>query len=484
MTVLTYAQIVTLTEQMVQKSEKSFSKADYKAIVRACEQDVILARLLQAYPPLKFKMFYDRAREADLAERQAQQQARAAHQQQMVNVNVHDPLFGDSRKATRTWLQTQSVVASADSIKASLESEYQPYFLTLFEQQISKGLIGRLYPKSSEEEQRKITQDFRYFVEYLFESYKKGATGGETLIQSVQAALARETEVDKEDALMILFSSLNQARTGYEGSASKYIGANHPLSKGQARDWSCMPGVDERILDGLTPMRLSQEAAQQDESLSIEDRYIQSLAHVFIRKTADGLLPSPLFYSLVLQALPLPATSGLQVEAQESYRFTLAQGVERETVVQQYLAESKKQKDKKLKTIAKALLGKEDYSLVDLHQAVFHQYDGETAQQKAIRLQYKRDLSSLGFEQDLDGTPAEQNSHLEKSINEVLEQRASDFIASVLNMSYESEQEATDYLKRTIPGLTLPGLTLVAAERKDVLVIRNQSGHEQDIAAL
>ena len=44
MPVLTYQDIVNLT----QEAQESFSQENYQTIVRSCERDVILARLLQA----------------------------------------------------------------------------------------------------------------------------------------------------------------------------------------------------------------------------------------------------------------------------------------------------------------------------------------------------------------------------------------------------------------------------------------------------
>ena len=180
MRILTYAETVKLTEKMVETREYSFSKADYNDIVYACERDVVLARLLQLYPPLKFQLFYDRARQADLAERQAELARRTAPQQ---IINVHDPIFSDSRRATRSWLQRQEGVASAESIQASLrneQNEYKTSFLATFQKQLSKGLIATLYPDLDEEKHIKVTQDFRDFIEYLFGSYQAGATGGDT----------------------------------------------------------------------------------------------------------------------------------------------------------------------------------------------------------------------------------------------------------------------------------------------------------------
>jgi len=240
MRILTYPQIAASTAKLVETRADRFSKNYYKAIVSSCKRDVVLARLLQLYPPLKFPLFYDRARQADLAERQAQQARRAGPQPM---INVHDPIFSDNRRATRSWLQRQEGVTKAESIQASLQSkeiegsEYTEYFLKVFEQQLSKGLIKTLYPDLGEEEHIKVSSDFKDFIEYLFESYRRGATGGDTLMQSLQAALTSDTEDARKDALMILFSSLNEARRAYEGSASKYIAAAHPLSKGEAREW-------------------------------------------------------------------------------------------------------------------------------------------------------------------------------------------------------------------------------------------------------
>ncbi|NBX71365.1 ankyrin repeat domain-containing protein, partial [bacterium] len=317
-------------------------------------------------------------------------------------------------------------------------------------------------------------------------------TGGDTLIQSLQAALNRDTKDAQEDALMILFSSLNQARTAYEGSASQYIAAAHPLSKEQARDWSCMPGVEERLLDGLTPKRLSQEPAENPEGIPLEEQYVQWLAHSFISKTAEGLLPSPVLYSMVLQALP----EGLRcrIEAQERYHFSIEAGVDKEAVIQQYVQQYQGQQRDRLTAIAKALLGKDEVSLVELQQAVFFNKDDETqklslhyeavleffphSNAELIKHHLKHWLLELGFASEIAGTLEEQYALLQKSIDTILKQQARHRIERILKTSYQTPKEAYDDLKCTSSGLRL------LSQPKDALVIRDQSGIQQNITAL
>ncbi|NBX71688.1 hypothetical protein EBQ91_02095, partial [bacterium] len=310
-------------------------------------------------------------------------------------------------------------------------------------------------------------------------------TGGDILIQSLQAALTSETE----DALMILFSSLNQARTAYEGSARKYIAATHPLSKGQARDWSCMPGVDERLLDGLTPKRLSQEPAHNPEDIPLEEQYVQWLAHRFIRTTPEGLLPSPLYYSMVLKAT-LPESWSCGVESKNTYHLTIGYPAG-------YIEQSEKTQKDKLLAIARGLLGAkedEEVSFAQLHQAFFPNLSQQSP--SAVRAlnypavqkffpnttttmlphQVRNFLSTAGLNVDMTQIPpSEQGEFLEHSVTQAAQQTAQATLLRVLQMTYATAQDAHDELTR----LGVAGH--VGSEQKDVLIIKDQEGNQQDI---
>jgi ankyrin repeat protein len=372
-------------------------------------------------------------------------------------------------------------------------------FLAVFRQQLEVGLILKLYPTVSEEQQRNITQDFEDFIEiYLFESYKEGATGAETLMQSLRWSLAATTEAAQTDNLRILFTSLNQARTGYEKKVKKYIEAHDRFANGKARDWSCPPGVDERIIDGVTGIRLSLESEQTHAAnLSLEDQYIQSLAHAFIRKTADGILPTPLFYSMVLKE-SVPEEWSCRVVSQQIYQLTMTEQAQEE-----YIRDYIQQEKERLHFIASTLLAKEGASFVELYEAILHgqssegkildyaaagKFLSETAQQRLLMqpklaISYMKNLlNSAGFNVELDEKQKEKLPEiLEESITRRAKQGAQETLQRVLQMTYDTEQQAIDESRKL--GITTES---PASEQKDVLMLQDASGmhHDLDLLAI
>jgi ankyrin repeat protein len=271
--------------------------AFYKKITTSCDADPVLALLLRAYPPQgkEFVLFCRRARDL--------QQLQRNRGENRARMNVHDHIFGGIRNSTRVWLEEQVPALWLKQNKTPVElefinsqlSQYQQKVIQLFEEQCEQhNLLQHLYPDAHSEKLADINKDFLAFIKYLFGSYKDRCTGADSMVRGLEYSLQQE---DQQSALFLLFSSLNGARTGYEKDTGKYIEASHKYAQGKDRDWSCMPGVDERILDGLTPFM------PQVIDNSIAARYVDALAHPFITKTADATSPSQLFYSLYVQSL-------------------------------------------------------------------------------------------------------------------------------------------------------------------------------------
>ncbi|NBV29813.1 ankyrin repeat domain-containing protein, partial [bacterium] len=87
-------------------------------------------------------------------------------------------------------------------------------------------------------------------------------------------------------------------------------------------------------------------------------------------------------------------------------------------------------------------------------------------------------LLELGFASEIAGTLEEQYALLQKSIDTILKQQARHRIERILKTSYQTPKEAYDDLKCTSSGLRL------LSQPKDALVIRDQSGIQQNITAL
>ena len=301
---LTYTQIA----QMAQK-ELQFTRKQYQSILDSCRNDPVLALLLQRFPPQNFLRCYRQAREELLAE-QAQNRAAADRggYQYYERQNVHDPLFDSHRTKTKEWLLGLPSSLNEDAIKKNLK-KYQQQLMQAFEEQVNEhSLIERLVPDVSEEQKKEVLEDFRAFLTgYLFASHRKGGTGYKILIPAFLYCLAQENIETKNDYLHLFFASLNEGRLGYVGKTHKYISINSEYAQGKERDWSCLPGVDERILDEFQTLRLDAEQHLKGENepvvTSLAEQYVQVLADPFVVKTADGALPSKFFYALYVYSL-------------------------------------------------------------------------------------------------------------------------------------------------------------------------------------
>jgi hypothetical protein len=189
-------------------------------------------------------------------------------------------------------------------------SQYQQKVIQIFEEQCEQhNLLEQLHPDAHSEKLADIKKDFLAFIGYLFGSYKDSCTGADSMVRGLEYCLQQD---DQRSALFLFFSLLNGARTGYEQDTFKYIKADHKYAQGKGRDWSCLPGVDERILDGMSSFM------PEIIDNSIAARYVDALAHPFITKTADATSPSQLFYSLYVQSL---LEEGMACEVSEALIF-------------------------------------------------------------------------------------------------------------------------------------------------------------------
>ncbi|NBV28000.1 hypothetical protein EBS02_03125 [bacterium] len=218
-----------------------------------------------------------------------------------------------------------------------------------------------------------------------------------------------------------------------------------------------------------------------------EDQYRQSLADAFIIKTADGILPSPLYYSMVLQAT-LPDGWSCGVEVEPAYHVTIDH---QKAYIERY---QKEQKDKLL-TIARGLLGaKEDaeVSFAQLHQSLFPDRSQQAPSAvpvlnyAAVQEFFPKEMlphhvrnffSKAGLDTELTAvSPEKMDGLLQRTISENAQQTAQDRLLRVLQMTYATKQEAHDELVR----LGVNG-QIVGPEQKQILVIKDEKGTQQDI---
>ncbi len=221
---------------------------------------------------------------ARLSERaMAQERARPQVRDPQGMGNVHDPLLKGPRMRTQEWLQEQDFVP-----------------------QSSVGNLSEIYPaKQTElrvwiEESALKPEDkavLEAYIPFFFTEYSKGATGAFNLFRAMAWAnqIPQDQPDDRSEKKHNLLGGLLEAAKAYEGNPKKYY-------KKENLDYSCMPGLDERVLDVMTGVRLSLEPPVALEDESPQKRYIAASIDPFVTRDATGPKPTELFYALYLHA--------------------------------------------------------------------------------------------------------------------------------------------------------------------------------------
>jgi hypothetical protein len=262
---INYPQIVALTQQANKRQPRGFTTQEINQINQNIEQNPLLKALLIAYPPQDFialrKRYYDQQR----AVRRAEHRARG----------VHDEIFTQERNLTRLWLK---------GLPSSQEKPYSAPELATYKQQIQKHFqvfIEREAFKqrySNQEESVKARRDFEAYIDEIFKGYQTGGTGPETLMYYMQWCQAGATnpltpgQSEEYERFDDFFRILDDARNAYKEEVSKYY---------PPHDWSCMPGMEERLVDMLTVIKKSTQGVNL-EGESIEQRYAREAANLFL----------------------------------------------------------------------------------------------------------------------------------------------------------------------------------------------------------
>lgn len=246
---LSYPQIVALTHKASERQPKAhFTQYEIEQVNENVERNLFLKAALNIYAPFKFNELRARYYE----------EHRAVHQE----MNVHDPVFAGARKKTRAWLK--ELPSSQPVYEKTNLPVYKRALKAAFDVFLQQGGLKRKY--STKEEHQKAKEDFERFFDRIFEKYQKGASHPETLMYYMQWCQAGdkqkmmlgkpEDQARFEDLLMVL----DDARNAY-----KEYPKDEKYYKDEGYDWSCPPGMEERLLDMLTSIR---KAKQPDIDLT------------------------------------------------------------------------------------------------------------------------------------------------------------------------------------------------------------------------
>ena len=269
---LTYQEIVALTRKASERQPRAhFKKTEIDRVNDNVERNPFLKAALSIYPPAEFNKLRERYYE----------EHRAVHQE----MNVHDPIFESARGRTRTWLAELPSSAAA-SYDASQLSNYKTQLKVAFDEFVGQGGLSKRY--STVQELQKARENFEQYFDKIFEVYLQGASHPETLMYYMQWCAAGDKEKQvlgkSEDRARFedLFLMLDDARNAYKDSSSKFY---------PPHDWSCPPGMEERLLDMLTSIR---KADPREQDISTAESYVTGAISPFIsaennRSLSEGL---------------------------------------------------------------------------------------------------------------------------------------------------------------------------------------------------
>ncbi len=271
-TPLTYPQIVALTRKASARQPKPhFTKEEIDLVNQNVEKNPFLKSVLNNYPPLKFNSLRARYYE----------QHRVEHQE----MHVHDPIFESTRNKTREWLQ--ALPSSQLVYDIGKFANYKATLKMAFDIFIKQDFFKKRYP--IEAEQQKAVKDFQLYLDKIFEVYQEGASHPETMIYYMQWAAAGDPKKitlgkpEDRGRFEDLFMVLDDARNAYKDSADKFY---------PGHDWSCPPGVEERLLDMLTSIR---KTTEPEEDLSTADMYVFQAINFFISSASNRSLSDNLY---------------------------------------------------------------------------------------------------------------------------------------------------------------------------------------------
>jgi hypothetical protein len=244
---LSYQGIIALIEQVYKRSPRQFKQEEMEAIEKSVINDPELKFYIERHPPLFF---------LELRKSYLLQQERDGLRMR----DVHDPLFADLRVQSQAWLyslptSTDSIMTMMGSYDQEKLSYYQRKLQEIFSRFKQERIFTHWYKNKTQADE--AATDFDDYLNYIFEKYREGATGAQTLIATLQWAEQESDTTAKNDRLLSFFSALNEARIAYAEETDKYE---------DGHDWSCPPGLEQRLLDTMAIIRQSQESEEESKA--------------------------------------------------------------------------------------------------------------------------------------------------------------------------------------------------------------------------
>ncbi len=231
----------------------------------------------------------------------AMAQERVRPQASQAMGNVHDHLLKGPRLRTQEWLEEQSLFPKEEESQKKLKTY-------LYDKQ--KELLNWVRESVLTSEDKAVLRAYIPFFFYKYSGRHEGALNLFRAMAWADQVLERQSD-DRSAKKHNLLGGLLEAAKAYEGESEKFY---------TPHDYTCMRGLDERVLDVMTGVRLSLEPPVALEHESPQKRYIAASIDPFVTRDATGPKPTDLFYALYVHA---KYPEGFTIESQPAIQIQL-----------------------------------------------------------------------------------------------------------------------------------------------------------------
>jgi len=313
-------ELIALTHTAFNRRPPKLTDTESTRIIASLKNSEILRAFLNQHQPWGFETLENRK----IA------RARAGIVDAIENIESHNPRLNQKRAETALWLQAQTFfTGNADdlTIRAEHQAELEEWVSSHTELNTSHKNILLQY------------------IPFFFEKYTEGATGAANLFAAmgyvrstsipcepstlpdsdlkttVSAETITQSLIHIAEKKLTLLTAILVAAEGYKLSTMKFF-------QKENRDYSCMVGLDKRILDDMFAIKTSLEHDSQAMPLTMQ--YIRAIVDPFISHNSEGIYPSELLYYAWMKAAhydckETPLKQSIDLEPPESEAYRVAQ---------------------------------------------------------------------------------------------------------------------------------------------------------------
>ncbi|MBM4222756.1 MAG: hypothetical protein FJ161_03015, partial [Gammaproteobacteria bacterium] len=247
--------------RLIQETDfKNPSALTYESAIALLNQNPIAKAILERYFPDKLKSFL---RNLSHLYRDLRHEIRP---QQNIHDFTNNNIQRNDTIEVLQWSRSQLEeyhIAITEENASSVAND----FCNRTQELCTPSHIQRLYPEKTSAQISAIVIDFKDFIEYICQSSQTIELL--PILVAYYLDVHKQSEEELADHVFSFLNDLNSSRVSNKDVHPKVISANHPLSKGIDRDWSCIKGLEE---DMTYTLLLRNRAKNTEQSSALQTR--------------------------------------------------------------------------------------------------------------------------------------------------------------------------------------------------------------------